>query len=404
MNKKQASGWRKVVRLLVSIATFVLGIAVMVVTIAWLSGAFVEKIPPGRTDDAPKLLAGRPTDVVHEVTKDYIEEAVGTLKAASRTVISSKVMASIQEIDVTAGDEVAIDDVLVKLDSKELTAKLRQAEQAHAAAVANQREAEVNHERMARLVSQRAASRSELDEATRRLDVTRAEVLRAEQGIAEAKVMVSYATIRAPKSGRIVDRLAEPGDMARPGEPLLVIYDATSLRLEAPVPEHLAVQLQRGRTLNVYIDALDREFPSTIDEIVPQADAPSRSFLVKASLPKSDDLYEGMFGRLMIPAGQRRHLCLDTTAIHRVGQLEFVEVVAGGDAVERRYIKTGRLGMPGRIEVLSGLKAGERVVVRTSQQPEDTSESHVSESAERPESARTDSTKEQRQEVSSDGQ
>ena len=70
-----------------------------------------------------------------------------------------------------------------------------------------------------------------------------------------------------------------------------------------------------------------------------------------------------MFGRLRIPAGTRRHLCLAVPAIDRIGQLEYVEVVLPGNVVERRFIKTGRLGMPGRVEVLSGLHAGERVLL-----------------------------------------
>jgi multidrug resistance efflux pump len=136
-----------------------------------------------------------------------------------------------------------------------------------------------------------------LDEANRRAQVARAEESRLQQAVEEAKISLSYTTIKAPKSGRVVDRQAEPGDMARPGVPLLTIYDATSLRVEAPVLEHLAVQLDVGQKLRVYVDAVEREFEATVDEIVPQADAPSRSFLVKASLPKSEDLYEGIFAR-----------------------------------------------------------------------------------------------------------
>ena len=203
------------------------------------------------------------------------------------------------------------------------------------------------------------------------MQVTIAEEARAAETVREAEVLLSYTVIRAAKNGRIVDRSAEPGDVAQPGIPILVLYDATSLRLEAPVMEHLAVKLQIGETLNVYIDALQREFQATVDEIVPQADAPSRSFLVKASLPKSEDLYEGMFGRLRIPAGERRHLCLATDAVVRIGQLEFVDVVLPDGTIERRLIKTGTLGMPGRQEVLSGVQAGEKVLLQSSQtQPE----------------------------------
>ncbi len=74
-------------------------------------------------------------------------------------------------------------------------------------------------------------------------------------------------------------------------------------------------------------------------------------------------LYEGMFGRLRIPAGERRHLCLNTDAVIEVGQLEFVDVVLPDGNIERRLIKIGQLGMPGRQEVLSGVEAGERVVL-----------------------------------------
>ena len=350
------------VRTVVPIA---LSIAVLIVVIAWLSGAFEDKIAPEERGADRQKYTGQETDEVHEVVKETIEEAQGTLKAASRTAISSKVLARITTISASAGDQVSEGDVLVQLDSADLESRLRQAEQAYIGATATRKEAETSYERYRQLVSQNAVSQAAFDEADRRLQVSRAEEQRAEEAVNEARVMVSYTTIAAPKNGRVVDRLAEPGDMARPGEPLLVLYDATSLRLEAAVSEQLAVKLHVGERLNVYLDALNREVEGTIGEIVPQADALSRSLLVKVKIPNSGDLVEGMFGRLRIPAGQRRHLCLAEDAIHTVGQLELVEVVTGDNQIEKRFITTGRIGMPGRIEVLSGLKAGERVVLRS---------------------------------------
>ena len=344
--------------------TSVVALAVLVGAIAFLSGWFDEKIAPAPTaPSGEERLTDQPTDVVHEVTKDYIEEAIGTLKAASRSVISAKVLATIDAINVTAGDQVQAGDVLVQLDDQELAAQLRQAEHQLDAATATRLEAEQDYARAAQLVASRVVTQAEFDGVVRRVDVAKAEESRAKQAVTGAQVLLSYTTIRAPKAGRIVDRLAEPGDTARPGEPLLVLYDATSLRLEAPVPEQLAVTLRVGQKLTVHVDSRDRDYEATIDEIVPQADAPSRSLLVKASLPRTSDLYEGMFGRLEIPAGSRRHLCLAEAAIERIGQLDFVDVVRPDGAIERRYIKTGEVGMPGRIEVLSGLKAGERVVL-----------------------------------------
>lgn len=344
-------------------ATVVIGLAALVLVIAWLSGMFTEKIEPGHVDRGLRLVSGQPTDEVHEVTKETIEEAVGTLKAASRSVLSAKLLATITEINVTAGDQVEAGDVLIQLDDAEFQRRLEQARQGVRSATATREQAERDFQRAQTLVESNAISRAEFDQFNRNLRVARAEESRAEQALAEAEVMLSYTTIKAPKEGRVVDRLAEVGDMARPGEPLLVLYDAGSLRLEAPVMEQRAVELEVGQRLTVVIDAVGRRFEATIDEIVPQADAPSRSFLVKAALPHDDDLYEGMFGRLLIPAGTRRHLCLRTDAIIRIGQLEFVDVVQPDGTLQRRLIKTGRLGMPGRQEVLSGVEAGARVVL-----------------------------------------
>ncbi len=353
-------GWLRVVYRLVPIG---LGLIVLTLVIAWISGFFTEKIPPGEARPVVRKLEDQATDVVHEVTKEYIEEAVGTLKAASRSEISAKILATIQEMHVAAGDIVHKGDLLVTLNTRELESRLSQAREVLAAAEAALEEARRDFERAESLIRSNAISKQEFDSSQARLNVAQADRRRAQQAVEEAEVLLSYSQIRAPKDGRIVDRLAEPGDTAQPGKPLLTLYDVSTLRLETPVLERLAVKLKVGQKLTVHVDSIDQDFEATIDEIVPQADAASRSFLVRASLPRSDNLYEGMYGRLQIPAGSRRHLCLTTDAIRRIGQLEFVDVVLEDGTLQRRLIKTGRLGMPGRVEVLSGVEAGDRVVL-----------------------------------------
>lgn len=364
----------KALRILRTVLPLTVGLGLLILVIAWLAGTFVDKIAPQRLGTQDRMLADQSTEIVHEVEQVYVEEALGTLKAESRTVVSAKVLATINEITVTAGSQVEAGDVLIRLQNDDLQARLRQNEQALTAATANRVNAESDQKRNEKLFEENAVSRALLDDASRRAQVALAEESRAQQAVEEAKVMLAYTTIVATKSGRVVDRLAEPGDTASPGVPLLVLYDATSMRLEAPVSEKMAVTLRVGDSLKVYMDALTREFDTTVDEIVPQADALSRTFLVKTSLPNSDDLYEGMFGRLRIPAGKRRHLCLATSAVQEMGQLEFVDVVLEGGMLERRFIKTGRLGMPGRVEVLSGLRAGERVVLHDTPVDKDTME------------------------------
>jgi RND family efflux transporter MFP subunit len=355
--------WSNVVRTLSKATIAVVSVAALGVAVAWLSGAFVDKIEPDAPAAPRRMLGERSTAEVREVENAYVEEAIGALRAASRSAVAAKILATIEQVHVAAGDRVEVDELLVQLDSKALEARLRQAEEALRAAAAARREAEQSFGRAEQLLAQQAISPQEHDAAIRNLEVAQAEEQRAREAAAEAAIQRSYADIRAPQAGRIVDRLAEPGDTARPGEPLLTLYDETSLRLEAPVLEHLALGLVPGQTLQVRIDALDRQFEATVDEIVPQADAPSRSFLVKVRMPADERLFEGMFGRVEIPAGQRRRLCVPAAAVVRMGQLQYVDVAMDDGALERRLITTGRAGEEDRVEVLSGVKAGEQVAL-----------------------------------------
>jgi RND family efflux transporter MFP subunit len=330
-----------------------------------------EKIEPDRSDVVVRQIdPRRDHDVyeVREITKQYLEEAVGTLKSAKRTDISARVLAPIERVLVSAGQTVRARDPLVELDRRALETQLSQAQASLVAAQAALEQAESDYKRAVQLVRSKTISQAEMDQNVAKVRVARANLSHAQQAVSEAEVMLSYTTIKAPKAGMIVDRLAEEGDMARPGEPLLVLYDPTTLRLEVPVMENLAVKLAPGDELIVQIDALDnRQVKAVIDEIVPQAEAASRSFLVKVKLPRSEDLFEGMFGRLQIPVGTRRHLCLHTAAIQTIGQLRFVDVVGRDGTLERRFIRVGRYGNPDHREVLSGLKAGERVLLHPPQ-------------------------------------
>jgi membrane fusion protein (multidrug efflux system) len=363
---KSNSRIRALVRIVLSVAAGLVFLVCLVVVIAWMSGFFGKKIEPGYSSVggvAATAEERKNAYRVNERVKKYIEEAVGTLKAADRTEISARVLATIEAVKVRAGSMVKEGDTLVVLDRRALETQLSQARAALAAASAAVDAAENDYRRTDQLYRRQVASRAEFDQATEKVKVTRAQLKSAQDALTEAEVLLSYTTITAPKPGMIVDRLAEPGDMARPGEPLLVLYDPKSLRLEVPVVEKLAVNLKVGDKLQVHIDARNRDVQAVVDEIVPQAEAASRSFLVKLRLPRSDDLFEGMFGRLLIPVGERRHLCLLTAAIQTIGQLQFVEVIGPDGLKHRRLIKTGRLGDPGHVEVLSGLEKGELVVV-----------------------------------------
>ena len=335
----------------------------MVVAIAWISGMFGNRIGP---DEQSAPVASLPENVskspVTRVTEKASEWASGTLQSASRTAVSSRILARIEEIKVAAGDHVKSGDALVVLDARELKARAEQAGDAKRAAEAKRGLAQQEMERAEELLKRGVGTSKRHDEAVSSLGVARAEVDRATRGLEEAEAALSYAVIHSNVDGRVVDRLAEPGDTAAPGTPLLRIYDPSRLRVEAPVRESLAVQLSVGTQLDIVIPALDQRFEGVIEEIVPFAEPGARTLLVKVALPGDERLYSGMFARIAVPAGKRTRLYVPAAAVEQIGQLAFVNVLAADKTVSRRLITTGVADDEKRLEVLSGLKEGEIVL------------------------------------------
>ncbi len=345
------------------ITGIILALALLSGIMAYLAGFFEEKIPVDFKGVVPS--GGEGAILTVEVIEEpVIEQAAGTIRAKVETVISPVITATISTLAVRAGDEVKRGEVLAKLDSRELQAKADQAHQAVVAAKANLSLAERDSDRIQRIfrADSGAVSRAELDRVQASLRTARAQLMAARRQEDEAKTALSYSTLAAPISGRIVDRYADPGDTARQGEALLRMYDPDTLRLEASVRESVASKLARGQSLMVRVDALDKEFQAQVDEIVPSADPGSRSFLVKVGLRDSSGLYPGMFGRLLIPIGQTKKIYIPLKAVTQVGQLHFVIAkTERGDV--RRYVRLGARADSDRVQVISGLIAGEKILV-----------------------------------------
>ena len=149
------------------------------------------------------------------------EEAAGTVLAARRSAVSSRIMARIERIEVRAGDYVKAGDLLIVLDDRDLQARVEQADQALESAQALLKNADAEYQRLKKLFETKVVSRSELDRAEANFGVARAQETRAKKLIEEARVALTYSEIAAPAAGRVIDRLAEPGDTAAPGAPLL---------------------------------------------------------------------------------------------------------------------------------------------------------------------------------------
>ena len=321
-----------------------------------------------------------------------IYQATGTVRARTSATLSSKMTGYVQQVNFQVGDRVLQGETLIVLDARDLDANYRRAEAAHAevesgigeaesgvaAARASLDFADATFRRMEDLAAKKSISNQEFDEASARRKAAQAnfEMARARRRQIDARlaqageeqraagIVRDYAKITAPFGGMVTAKSVEPGNLASPGIPLLTLEGAGSYRLEAAVDESRLPAVRVGQNVSVALDAPGCETAARISEIVPAVDAASRSYLVKIDLPanwRCVAVRSGAFGRASFSLTRRRTLAIPAAAVMERGQLQTVFVAEEGCA-HARLITTGER-IKGKVDVLSGLKEGERVIV-----------------------------------------
>lgn len=272
------------------------------------------------------------------------EEVVGTVNPKLRSVIEAKVSGRIDTMLAVPGLHVKAGELLAQLNVREIQARLDQA-------VAVREQADSDLKRFTELIAKGAVAKQEFEAVQSRARVARA-------AAAEAETMLGYAKIVAPFDGVITRKLADVGDLASPGKPLLEMEDPNALRFEAGVPDAIIGRIELGAKLGVRVGP--NEIEGTVGEIAPAADPNSRTSLVKLDLPSVAGLRAGQFGRVSVPVSETAVLRVPFSAVIQNGQMELV-FIAINHRAQLRLVKTGkRIG--DEIEVVSGVNAGEQVV------------------------------------------
>jgi RND family efflux transporter MFP subunit len=285
--------------------------------------------------------------IINATKQPALEEVVGTVQPKLQAVIEAKISGRITRLPVRLGQSIKQGELLAELASQEIQARLDQANAAF-------HQAELDFNRTSGLRKQEAATQGELDAAQARYNVAKA-------GVAEAEAMSGYAKIVAPFDGVVARKLADEGDLAMPGKPLLELEGRAGLRLVADLPSLLAGLVERNAKLSVRVDTVPDPIVGTVAEISPAADPASRTVRVKLELPDTVGLRSGQFGRLAVPVGEASVLLVPPSALVRRGQLEILYVAVDSKA-QMRLVRAGK-ETPQGIEILTGLAPGESVVI-----------------------------------------
>lgn len=305
--------------------------------------------------------------LVQAATVPIYAEVPGTVVAARRVRIASRISGFVQSISVHEGDRVRAGQLLLMIDPSDLEGRLREARAALASARAAYAEAAANYARYGKLFAAGAVSRQEYEQITRVYRDAQARRERARAGVHTAQAAFAYAKIDAPLSGVVTERRVQAGDLTSPGQPLLSIDDPSVLEVALQVDATEFAHLPPGERVSVRV--AHERISATVLRRVPAADSRSHTRLVKLALPPSSAAGIGDYARVQVPVGSHRAIVVPVDAVVERAGIRGVFVVDHDGVAQLRLVRTGPV-TPQGIEVSAGLEAGERIVAAPTAQIE----------------------------------
>ncbi|MEA3405702.1 MAG: efflux RND transporter periplasmic adaptor subunit [Pseudomonadota bacterium] len=305
-------------------------------------------------------------DTVQLGTVPMMAVVPGAVVSDQKAQISSRLIGYIKDLNVKVGQKVKQGDVLFSIDSTDVKSQISQAQAGYQQALAALEDAKLDNDRFTKLFKEDSVSKQQFDKIKLQYSVAQENLAAAKSGLDQAKSQLSYANVRAPFNGVIVEKLADQGALASPGQPIVVIENLQSISVQTEVAGELFAVLRAGDEAGVLIDGQAESLQGTIYTLVSAANPKTRTHTVKLSLPAViSNVNSGTFARVSFKRGERQTIMVPSSAIVVRAGIPGVFVVSEGKA----YFSMVRPGMSmnGQTEVQAGLNLGERIVVDNNQ-------------------------------------
>jgi RND family efflux transporter MFP subunit len=340
-----------------------LRILLVALAVAGLAACGEKSVPkPAPKGEAFKTAAVELRDVELTTSAEAVMEAV------RQSTVSAQIAGRIVELRFDVGDYVKKGDVIVRIDERSAARALEASEAQVLEAQAALANARANYERSKQLLVQKFISQAALDQAEAAYKSAQARVGALLAGAGAAATERSFATVVAPYSGVVSARHIELGEMATPGRPLMTGFDPSTLRVVATVPQAQVAAIQAGGKARIEVPSLGRWVEVKAMTIVPAADPRTHTTRVRLELPAEvRGVYPGVYARAHFVIGKAPRLLVPRAAVLHRSEVTAVYVVdeRGGAQLrpQLRQIRLGSAGDEASVEVLAGLKPGERVAL-----------------------------------------
>jgi RND family efflux transporter MFP subunit len=300
---------------------------------------------------------------VQSSLQPIISTAPGSVVAEQQAQIASRLTGFISAINVQEGQSVVAGQRLFTVDPAEVQGQLSQAQAGLAQAEAALADAKNDYARFGNLYKEEAIPKQQWDKVRLQYQVAQQQALAARAGMNSAGAQMRYATLTAPFAGVVTQKLANVGDLATPGKPVLVIENSAKLQVQTSVPAEIFSRLKLGDSVSLQLDGSEHgdAVNGKVARLVAAADPVSRSYLVKIDLPSGHPYKSGMYVKVGFASGERVGIRVPQAAVlDRVG-ITGVFVVDGDNIAQFRMVRTGA-SENGQVEIQAGLSAGERIV------------------------------------------
>lgn len=334
--------------------------AIAVLAMAAIAGCGAHEPPASQGGQRAVLETGLVE--MRDVDISFSAEAV--VEAVRQSTVSSQVSGRIVDIRFDVGDRVKKGEVIVRIDETAAAQALAASQAQAGGAQATLANARAQVERSRQLLAQGFISQAALDKAEADYRAAEAQVKATLAGAGQAATERSFATVVAPYSGVVSARLVQLGELATPGRPLMTGFDPANLRVVATVPSTQVAAIQASGRARVEIPSRERWIDARAVTVLPSADPRTHATEVRLDLPADvEGVYPGIFARAHFITGAAPRLMVPRAAVVRRSELTAVYVVDASGHPSLRQVRLGMASDPRAVEVLAGVKPGERVAL-----------------------------------------
>lgn len=293
----------------------------------------------------------------------------GIVTSEDQVQVASRLMGYIREIKVGEGQPVKAGQLLFVVDPTDIQGQVSQARSGLAQAEAALADAQSDYERFGALYKDEAIPKVQWDKVRLQYQIAKQQAAAARAGLGTAASQLRYSSVTAPIAGVVTQKLANAGDLAAPGRPILVIEGMKKLLVRTNVSDVVFEHVKPGDDVNIAVEGRDTPLQGVIAQVVAAADPVSHTHLVKIDLPKASGLQSGRFVQVGFGIGRRQGTLIPARAVVQRAGISGVFVVDGQGTAHFRMVRSGATD-DGMVEVQAGLNPGERIATSHTDQLE----------------------------------